>query len=400
MVSLQNMGNSRARAVYEAQLPDGFRRPQTDSALESFIRAKYEHKKYMAREWVPAGPAKVNWDKEIDEEMDKQKRKKKSTSSSSSSSTSSSSMGITALGNTDKKPVSSVSLKSPIPAPLPKPTTTGNSPKTTRTTPAVAPVSSDSLGSGTLDLLGLSSPVTNNGQHKTNSNLNDLTGATDVFSNFLSAAPVGAGSGFTDITNSTSNGSANTAKNTSLSLAKEEEDFFNQVPSEKDNTKMTKDSILALYGTAPLQQPSIGQFNGGFNQFGSTPGGFPPPQQMQMGGFNPQQFNAGATMIGNVGVQNQNYLQQAQPGASGLGFGQPMFGPTSGLGGFPIHQSQQQIPPNTYTMQSFAQFPPNSTATINTFPLSEPFAQTQPQTAANSTINKQFANLNIGNVWQ
>ena len=26
------------------------------SALESFIRNKYEHKKYMAREWVPPKP--------------------------------------------------------------------------------------------------------------------------------------------------------------------------------------------------------------------------------------------------------------------------------------------------------------------------------------------------------
>lgn len=46
------MGNSRARAVYEANLPDNFRRPQSDSSLESFVRAKYEHKKYIAREWV------------------------------------------------------------------------------------------------------------------------------------------------------------------------------------------------------------------------------------------------------------------------------------------------------------------------------------------------------------
>lgn len=53
------MGNSRARAVYEAQLPDGFRRPQTDAALESFIRAKYEQKKYVAKEWVPSPPPKV-----------------------------------------------------------------------------------------------------------------------------------------------------------------------------------------------------------------------------------------------------------------------------------------------------------------------------------------------------
>lgn len=53
------MGNSRARAVYEANLPDSFRRPQTDSALESFIRAKYETKKYIAQEWVPPPLPKV-----------------------------------------------------------------------------------------------------------------------------------------------------------------------------------------------------------------------------------------------------------------------------------------------------------------------------------------------------
>lgn len=54
------MGNSRARAVYEANLPDNFRRPQTDSALESFIRSKYEHKKYIAKEWVQPPIPKVN----------------------------------------------------------------------------------------------------------------------------------------------------------------------------------------------------------------------------------------------------------------------------------------------------------------------------------------------------
>lgn len=55
------MGNSRARAVYEANLPDSFRRPQNDSSLESFIRAKYEHKKYIAKEWVPPALPKVHF---------------------------------------------------------------------------------------------------------------------------------------------------------------------------------------------------------------------------------------------------------------------------------------------------------------------------------------------------
>lgn len=58
---LQQMGNSRARAVYEANLPDSFRRPQNDSSLEAFIRAKYEQKKYIAKEWVPPTIPKVNW---------------------------------------------------------------------------------------------------------------------------------------------------------------------------------------------------------------------------------------------------------------------------------------------------------------------------------------------------
>lgn len=114
VVSLQQMGNSRARAVYEAQMPDAFRRPQTDSALESFIRAKYEQKKYVAREWVQPPPVKVNWDKEIDEEMEKQKRKKKGLSTSSPATSNSKSIDA---------PKTAASYKStPLPAPLPKPT--------------------------------------------------------------------------------------------------------------------------------------------------------------------------------------------------------------------------------------------------------------------------------------
>ncbi|MGH0164498.1 UNVERIFIED_CONTAM: hypothetical protein FKN15_006400, partial [Acipenser sinensis] len=44
--SVQDMGNTKARKLYEANLPDDFRRPQTDQAVEFFIRDKYEKKKY------------------------------------------------------------------------------------------------------------------------------------------------------------------------------------------------------------------------------------------------------------------------------------------------------------------------------------------------------------------
>jgi hypothetical protein len=59
---LQQMGNSKARAVYEANLPDNFRRPQTDSTLEAFIRSKYEQRKYIAKEWSapPTPPPAVS----------------------------------------------------------------------------------------------------------------------------------------------------------------------------------------------------------------------------------------------------------------------------------------------------------------------------------------------------
>ncbi|CAF1329776.1 unnamed protein product [Rotaria sordida] len=53
IASMQVMGNNRARAVYEANLPAGFRRPQTDSTLEPFIRTKYEQRKWLAKEWIP-----------------------------------------------------------------------------------------------------------------------------------------------------------------------------------------------------------------------------------------------------------------------------------------------------------------------------------------------------------
>ncbi|NXI26252.1 SMAP2 protein, partial [Sterrhoptilus dennistouni] len=50
---VQEMGNGKANRLYEAYLPENFRRPQTDQhpfiSVESFIRDKYEKKKYMDR---------------------------------------------------------------------------------------------------------------------------------------------------------------------------------------------------------------------------------------------------------------------------------------------------------------------------------------------------------------
>ncbi|XP_062384656.1 stromal membrane-associated protein 2 isoform X2 [Sardina pilchardus] len=45
--SVQEMGNAKARRLYEAFLPECFQRPETDQTAEMFIRDKYEKKKYM-----------------------------------------------------------------------------------------------------------------------------------------------------------------------------------------------------------------------------------------------------------------------------------------------------------------------------------------------------------------
>ncbi|KAM9726257.1 stromal membrane-associated protein 1 isoform 2-T2 [Menidia menidia] len=54
--SMVDMGNSRAKRLYEAHLPESFRRPQTDQAVEVFIRDKYERKKYYDKDAVATAP--------------------------------------------------------------------------------------------------------------------------------------------------------------------------------------------------------------------------------------------------------------------------------------------------------------------------------------------------------
>ncbi|KAG5680089.1 hypothetical protein PVAND_009615 [Polypedilum vanderplanki] len=258
VVCLQQMGNSRARAVYEALLSDNFRRPQTDSGLESFIRAKYEQKKYIAREWIPPPfPPKVNWDKEIEEELENQKRKKKASNNVSSN--------VTESTPTTVKPPSAPS-KSIIPAPLPKP----HSPKNSR---VEARKSATSNSTNITDLLGLDtetpSSVNNtslnsipNSDHSTiqtsTQNENSLNFPFTITTNQTSSSPANQLSG-------TSNGEANNSAN---QLKQEEVDFFNQTTLENTSSgaKLTNDKILALYGNASSSSPQLPQFNINFQQ--------------------------------------------------------------------------------------------------------------------------------------
>lgn len=216
VVSLQQMGNSRARAVYEANLPDNHRRPQSDSALETFIRAKYEHKKYIASEWVPPALPKVNWEKEIDEELERQRRKKKSHS-----------------GYLETKSIANVEVPQ-----LPKPTI-----------PSPKPVRQNHSQTKQKSAVSASAEEKNSSSSSNAADLLGLQNGEDGFGGFLSAST---------IDNKTSFESKEEKRTAAQS---EEESFFNQLaPTEKEKAKLTKDSILALYSNTP----AVNKFNSTF----------------------------------------------------------------------------------------------------------------------------------------
>lgn len=393
VVSLEQMGNSRARAVYEALLPDGFRRPQTDSALESFIRAKYEHKKYLAREWVPPPPPKVDWDKEIDEEIERQKRKKKASSSGGTISIATPASVISS-GHGEKKTGSSSSSSATAAVPLPKLKAPASSTKVSsrNSTEAVASAAVSS-SQGTSDLLGLSLGV-------------DAT---------LKKANGEGGDTLDILTSGSDRPSEKAAGGDEFSsLAKEEADFFNQAPSKANDLqgKLTKDKIMALYGSAPTTMVS-NNFNanlGGFGNFSSyQPNAFPPAAVAAPG--NPYQMNNGqaaavAAAAGGFGAfqafpTNGQFMVPAPGGTANPqaaatllynnGPFQPTAQPQPAFGAIqfpnPLQNQQQQ--------QQVAGFVGMAGATTATFANFPPQTQTQPDKLSN-----QFGNMNLRDVWQ
>lgn len=83
------------------------------------------------------------------------------------------------------------------------------------------------------------------------SSANGSASGDDIFSSFLSAPPAPPSTSL----NSAANGAAEA---TASAEKTEEESFFNQpAPTPQEKSKMTKDSILALYATPNQQQQSM-----------------------------------------------------------------------------------------------------------------------------------------------
>ncbi|CAH0390807.1 unnamed protein product [Bemisia tabaci] len=347
-------GQQPARAVYEANLPDDFRRPQLDSALEQFIRAKYEAKKYIAREWVPPPLPKVNWDKELDEEAEKQKRKKRDSKP---------------LAN----PVSNIRpLPSVIPQPLPKPVSTSPKPNRTKTN-----------ASPTADLLGLDAPF-NNGTSS-----DPVKQETDLFSNFMSAPSnprSSTGSNVSADSQSPQSGNMSASRRTA-----EEDSFFNQPASNspaKTKQQMSTDSILALYGKSqmsaapgPFSAPPTGMPSNIFGNVQPAASMFPPADFMIPNGM----------AHPNPPVQNDMFA--SMPSSTGVGPGMAAGAPGSmNIVSNPFYSMSASNPANSQLF-GISRLPQQlANMTMGGPPAQSPF-NLQPQPALNPLGQTLASNL-------
>ncbi|XP_019723359.1 stromal membrane-associated protein 2 isoform X2 [Hippocampus comes] len=241
---VQEMGNAKAKRLYEAFLPECFQRPESDQSAENFIRDKYDKKKYM--------------DKVIDIQM---LRKEKS------------------CENIPKEPVVFEKMK------------------------IKKDVSPKKDSQCVTDLLGLDAPdpspaVSNGvpGSHQSPAGSNPAHPALDLFSQLSDPSP-----------SSTSRVTASVPENLSL--------FLDPAPRKAEGTfqKLSKDSILSLYGSTPSvhissMAPSHGLY---MNQMGYPTHPYGSYHSLaQAGGM------GGATVMSQVAMmgQQQNGSMAAQSG--------------------------------------------------------------------------------------
>ncbi|PKU41016.1 stromal membrane-associated protein 1 isoform x1 [Limosa lapponica baueri] len=303
---MQEMGNTKARLLYEANLPENFRRPQTDQAVEFFIRDKYEKKKYY----------------------DKNAANAFNISSSDAAQPLASSPSLQAAAEKSKA-------------------------EKKEDQQSEAKASPKKSSEPTIDLLGLDGPaegsVTNGGTAAVTALNDDLDIFGPMISNPLPAAAVPPAQ-----STSTKPAAA------SLSAASGDLDLFTEQTTKSEELakkQLSKDSILSLYGTGTLQQQSApGMFMGSSSMpFTTQPSthfqGFPamgvpvPAATGMMGNMMGQSVpvmgQSTGVMVG-MGMPN-GFTGTTQTGVMGLP--QNVVGPQSGMVG------QMVTPQNKYGLQ-------------------------------------------------
>uniref|UniRef100_A0A2K5YIW9 Small ArfGAP 1 n=1 Tax=Mandrillus leucophaeus TaxID=9568 RepID=A0A2K5YIW9_MANLE len=341
---MQDMGNTKARLLYEANLPENFRRPQTDQAVEFFIRDKYEKKKYYDKNAIaitnisssdaplqplvssPSLQAAVDKNK-LEKEKEKKKEEKKREKEPEK----------------PAKPLTTEKLQKKEEQQLePK--------KSTSPKKAAEP---------TVDLLGLDgpavAPVTNG-----NTTVPPLNDDLDIFGPMISN-PLPA----TGMPPAQGTSSAPAAATLSTVTSGDLDLFTEQTTKSEEVAKkqLSKDSILSLYGTGTIQQQS-------------TPGVFMGPTNIPFTSQAPAAFQgfpsmgvpvpAAPGLIGNVMGQSPSmmvgmpmpngFMGNAQTGVMPLP--QNVVGPQGGMVG------QMGAPQSKFGLPQ-AQQPPWSLSQMN-----------------------------------
>ncbi|XP_053916990.1 stromal membrane-associated protein 1 isoform X4 [Cuculus canorus] len=336
---MQEMGNTKARLLYEANLPENFRRPQTDQAVEFFIRDKYEKKKYYDKNAVnafnisssdaaqplasspslQAATEKSKAEKEKEKKKEEKKRERE--------------LEKTSKQLAVEKPQKKEDQQSETKASPKKPS------------------------EPTIDLLGLDGPaeasVTNEGTAAVTALNDDLDIFGPMISNPLPAAAVPPAQ-----STSTKPAAA------TLSAASGDLDLFTEQTTKSEESvkkQLSKDSILSLYGTGTMQQPNApGMFMGSSSMpFTTQPSthfqGFPamgvpvPAATGMMGNMMGQSVpvmgQSTGVMVG-MGMPN-GFTGATQTGVMGLP--QNVVGPQGGMVG------QMVTPQNKYGLQQTQQ---------------------------------------------
>ncbi|KAM5163450.1 stromal membrane-associated protein 1 isoform 2-T2 [Mantella aurantiaca] len=209
---MQDMGNTRARLLYEANLPENFRRPQTDQSVEFFIRDKYERKKY--------------YDKNAATTIAKEKEKKREERKK------------------EREPEKQV--KSGVEKVLKK-----EPQLEVKASPKRAPEM-------TIDLLGLDTPAEVPVANGSTSAANTLNDDLDIFGPMISNPLPVSSAPPTQVTS--------TAQTANVPPASGDLDLFTDQTTKSEEVAkkpLSKDSILSLYGTTNMQQQNTaGMFMG------------------------------------------------------------------------------------------------------------------------------------------
>lgn len=248
--------------------------------------------------------------------------------------------------------------------------------------------------------MGLSSPVTSS---TATLGLN-LQSDNDLFSTFMSspAPPITYASKTVQSTIPTAalkgNENITSCSNFADNLSKQEAEFFNQsIPNEQEKAKLTKDNILALYGTTPnnsYNKPTVGT---GYNNFHTTNTTAPQIMNNQFVQMQHQNFAAASGLIAPHQMQFMPHNPNNMTGTSAVQANNMNIFSLGSNPNLPVSQTPHSQ--FNYTNQQQPSFGPQ----IGSFVNFQHQNQTQPPPLSSNNIaniDKKIENMNLGNVWQ